>query len=388
MIISRVKLTNWRNFLKAEAALGDVTYVLGANAAGKSNFLDVFRFLRDVAKPEGGGLQKAVSDRGGLSKVRCLHARRGEVVIEIEVSEKSGDENPSWKYILSLKNEGSGHQRPVVAREEVYRYNDGKETCLLKRPQRLDENDPERLTQTAMEQIQSNKEFRVLAELMSGTTYLHLVPQLIKFGNLIGGNQLESDPFGQAFMERISKTSDKTRSSRLKRIQKALSSAIPQFEEIRFENDKMGRPHLEAKYTHYRPNGSWQKEDQFSDGTLRLLALFWLLLDGDNMLLLEEPEMSLDEEIVRQFPKMIEKLEKSRKKARRQIVISTHSAALLSDPAIDARFVLRLAPANEGTEIQALSSEEKDMIKSGFSVAETVLPKAHPVKAAQMELSI
>jgi predicted ATPase len=388
MNISHVKLTNWRNFLRAEAPLGEVTYVVGANAAGKSNLLDVFRFLRDIAKAEGGGLQKAISDRGGLSKVRCLHARRGEVTIEIEISDKFDDPTPSWKYIISLRSEGTGRQRPVVAREEIYNFDSGKEKCLLKRPTSEDLADPERLTETALEQIQANKEFRVLAELFAGTTYLHLVPQLIKFGHQIGGNQLESDPFGQAFMERISKTSEKTRSSRLKKIQKALASAIPQFEEIRFENDSMGRPHLEAKYTHYRPNGSWQKEDQFSDGTLRLIALFWLLLDGDNLLLLEEPEMSLDEEIVRQFPKMIEKLERSRKKARRQIVISTHSSALLSERGIDARFVLRLFPANEGTGIQAPTTEDRKLIENGFSVAEVILTRAHPKDADQIELSI
>lgn len=65
MLISRVKLQNWKNFQHAEARLLDVTYVLGANATGKSNLLDVFRFLRDIAKAQGGGIQKAIADRGG-----------------------------------------------------------------------------------------------------------------------------------------------------------------------------------------------------------------------------------------------------------------------------------------------------------------------------------
>ena len=386
MIISKIALKNWRNFKSAEAALGEVTYILGANASGKSNFLDVFRLLRDIAKPEGGGLQKAIADRGGLSKVRCLHARRPDVIIEIEVSEKPGDPRPAWKYILSIKSEGSGHQRPVISREEVFSYINGIEQVILIRPDANDKEDKERLTQTALEQIQANKDFRLLAELLAGTTYLHLVPQLIKFGHLIGGTQLESDPFGQALMERISKTPEKTRTVRLRRIQQALVAAIPQFEEIRFSQDKMGRPHLEAKYTHYRPHGSWQKEDQFSDGTLRLIALFWLLLDSDNMLLLEEPELSLNEEIIRQFPRMIDSLQRSRRKIRRQIVISTHSTAILEDKGIDARFVLRLEPAHEGTEIHSPSDSDLGLVINGFSVADVILPKAHPKNADQMVL--
>ena len=85
MYIKQVTLKNWRNFRNADGELSQVSYILGANAAGKSNFLDVFRFLRDIAKSEGGGLQKAVNDRGGVSKLRCLHARN-DTEIRIEVS--------------------------------------------------------------------------------------------------------------------------------------------------------------------------------------------------------------------------------------------------------------------------------------------------------------
>ncbi len=387
MIISRIKLKNWRNFLKAEAALGDVTYIVGANATGKSNFLDVFRFLRDIAKSEGGGLQKAIADRGGLSKIRCLHARRDpEVRIEVEFVEKSGDTHPVWKYVLAIKSEGVGLQRPVVAAEHVYKIVDGNEQRILERPNSDDQADKELLTQTSLEQIHSNKQFRQLAEAIASSTYLHLVPQMIKFADVIGGRQMESDPFGQAFMERIANTPEKRRTVRLNRIQKALSKAIPHFEAIRFDKDTMGRPHLEAKYTHHRPHAGWQKEDQFSDGTLRLIALFWQLLDGDNLLLLEEPELSLDEDIVRQFPKMIESLQRSRKRARRQIIISTHSSAMLQEKAIDARYVLRLATGREATEIHAPSVEDEELISSGFSAADVILSKAHPISAHQMEL--
>ncbi len=42
-------------------------FLLGQNASGKSNLLDVFPWLRDMVKP-GGVLQKAIEDRGGLIK--------------------------------------------------------------------------------------------------------------------------------------------------------------------------------------------------------------------------------------------------------------------------------------------------------------------------------
>src|SRR5271155_5836519 len=53
---------------------------------------------------------------------------------------------------------------------------------------------------TYLENVRSNKEFRELADFFSRTTYLHLVPQLLKFGDRIAGQILEDDPFGQGFL--------------------------------------------------------------------------------------------------------------------------------------------------------------------------------------------
>ena len=75
MIVSHITVKNWRNFRAVDVDLRERQFIVGPNAAGKSNLLDVFRFLRDIAKPEGGGLQKAVKDRGGVSKIRSLAAR-------------------------------------------------------------------------------------------------------------------------------------------------------------------------------------------------------------------------------------------------------------------------------------------------------------------------
>ncbi|MBW2741826.1 MAG: AAA family ATPase [Deltaproteobacteria bacterium] len=93
MIISHIKMKNWRNFRNVDTPLGRRMFLVGANASGKSNFLDALRFLRDIAKTEGGGLQRAVSERGGISKIRCLAARKEpQVEIEIHLAESHGDE--------------------------------------------------------------------------------------------------------------------------------------------------------------------------------------------------------------------------------------------------------------------------------------------------------
>ena len=76
MIINRLIVKNWRNFQQIDVGLSPRQFIVGANASGKSNLLDIFRFLRDIVKAEGGGFQKAVKDRGGVSKSAAW--QRGE----------------------------------------------------------------------------------------------------------------------------------------------------------------------------------------------------------------------------------------------------------------------------------------------------------------------
>ncbi len=383
MIVNHLSLRNWRNFRSVDAPLQERTYVLGANATGKSNLLDVFRFLRDVSKPQGGGLQKAVGARGGIRKLRCLHARReSDIRIEVALADDSSGRTVEWRYVLAFKPEGKGIQRTFVSAEQVWKGNEK----LLDRPNSPDQRDTDRLTQTHLEQVQSNSRFRVLAEFFAGTTYLHLVPQLLKYGDAIGGHRLEDDPFGQGFLEGIAKTSARTRDARLKKIESALSLAVPQFKELRFIQDKTtGRPHLEALYAHYRPNAGWQTEEHFSDGTLRLLGLLWSLLESNSLLLLEEPELSLNAAVVEKIPLMLDRVARNSKR-RRQVIISTHSEALLSNKGIDGRGVLLLEPQAEGSSVRLMDNSEAEILNAGFSVAEVMLPKARPDQAEQLGL--
>ena len=386
MQITRLKLKNWRNFREADIPLAVRTHVLGANASGKSNFLDVFRFLRTVAQTDGGGVQKALKDRGGLTKLRSLHARRDpEVRIELELMDDSGPMVTRWRYVLGLKSEGKGQQRVLVSEERVEK--NGK--LLLDRPHnQKDKEDPERLTQTHLEQIGSNLEFRALADFFASTTYLHLVPQLLKHGDEIGARIPESDPFGQGLMQRIAQTPKKTRDARLKRIQKALENAVPLFSELRFEQDPIsGLWHLEANFTHWRVHGSWQRENQLSDGTLRLIGLLWALQEAGGLLLLEEPEQSLNDAIVAHIPLLIDRVLRDRKRrtSSRQVVISTHSDILLQNVDGGSQSLL-IEPGENGSTVREPNESELEQIQHGLTPAEVLLPKTRPQGVQQMGL--
>lgn len=375
MRFTRLKLDNWRNFLSVDAPLQRRVFMVGPNASGKSNFLDAIRFLRDIAEPQG-GLQRAVDTRHGVSQIRSLHARRyPNVAIEVQIELGNGE---PWTYRLEFNQ--TNQRVPIVVREIVKRGED----VLRRRPDADDEQDPKRRIQTHLEQLNANKEFRDLAAFFAQVRYLHLVPQLVREPERSVGRS--RDPFGGDFLEQLFRTPKKTRDSRLRRIQEALRVAVPQMKVLdTFRDEATGVAHLKGLYEHWRPNAGWQTEDQLSDGTLRLLGLLWVFLDGTAPLLLEEPELSLHSAVVRQIPRMIQSLAR---RSGRQVMVSTHSAEMLSDEGIAAEEVLLLEPTSEGTRVRVASedSQVKALLAGKVSLADAIVPRTAPARANQLAL--
>jgi predicted ATPase len=371
--ITRLTLRNWRTFKNLDVPVGQRLVVIGSNASGKSNLLDSIRFLRDIAVP-GGGLQDAVRLRGGLSRVRCLFARNnhhGWVAITVVLGEGADDQ---WTYSLSFRSETRGLHRPVVAEEIVKR----GEQVLLQRPDEDDDEDPERLTQTALEQISENKDFRAVGDFFAETRYLHLVPQVIRDASRAG--DAVDDPFGGDFIARMNRVPPKTRDAWLRRVTAALQIAVPQFSSLDVKVDAAGRPHLESRYTNWRTSGARQDERDLSDGTLRLIGLLWSLVEVGRKgapVLLEEPELSLHPAVIRMLPSVLARAQRSNGA---QVLLTTHSPELLTDEGIRADEVLLLIPTADGTEGVILSSDPQavKLIDSGLTVAEVALPRTEP----------
>lgn len=386
MIISKIELKNWRNFESVAVNLTDRVFVVGPNASGKSNFLDVFKFLRDIALPRG-GLQEAITQRGGVPKLRCLSARK-ETDIGITVELKTpGAQHFAWKYSIGIKLEQRGAREPYLVHEKVWR--NGEKEPLLNRPNGDDKADPKRRTQTYLEQVSANAQFREIADFLQQVQYLHLVPQLIKYPEAFHGKKLAGDPFGMDFLESVAKATPKNREARLRKIDLALAQVVPQFRQLAYKPDELtGVPHLQVKFEHWRGIPSNQREDQFSDGTLRLIGLLWSMLSGDSLLLLEEPELSLHTGIVSQLAPLIHRLQKT-KSGKRQVILSTHSESLLGHQSIDPSEVLMFVPGQDGsTDIVSASSDEEiiSLLGGGMNIADAVMPRTRARDAHQLLL--
>ena len=378
MIISKIELFNWKNFHRCEVGVQERCFVVGANAAGKSNFIDALRFLRDVAK-QGGGLQTAVRVRGGITKIRCLAAReQSNVKLAIELSESDSREL-CWHYELNFKHTGGGIRENQVKIVSEKVFSGREQRYVLDRSAETLGEDEETLKYTYLEQPNANKDFRVIQQFLQNVEYLNVVPQMVRESASSSYSGDKEDFYGRNFLKRLALLNDNTRRSYFRKINEFLKLAVPQLEELSFVKDEIGVPHLEARYVHWRTRGSKQQEMQFSDGTLRLIGFLFALIDSNGVLLLEEPEINLHPGIVAQFPEFIAKIQRV-KKGGRQVFITTHSYDILSNEGIAPEEVLLLTNSPEGTEVEVLSNVEKakNILAAGFSMADVVMPLTKP----------
>ncbi|HAW59389.1 MAG TPA: ATPase, partial [Bacteroidales bacterium] len=75
MAIRKIRITNFKSFKELEIELGKFNVLIGANASGKSNFVQIFEFLRDIANS---GLNNAVSMQGGVEYLRNVNVGASE----------------------------------------------------------------------------------------------------------------------------------------------------------------------------------------------------------------------------------------------------------------------------------------------------------------------
>ncbi len=386
LYISKLKLFNWKNFHECELNLTRRCFIIGANASGKSNLLDALRFLRDIAK-QGGGLQSAVELRGGVTKIRCLAARqRTDISIETELRDIETDEL-FWTYCLKIKNVGGGimKNQAAVLEEKVFDHVHGKK--VVERTGNTKGEDGETLKYTFLEQTTANKDFRVLRDTFSEIEYLNVVPQLVRESGSAVLTSGKEDYFGRNFLNRLSKLPERTRKSYLRKINDVLRTVVPQMDELSFVRDEMGVPHIEARYKHWRDKGSKQNEVAFSDGTLRLIGFLFAMLDGNGVILLEEPEINLNSGVVEQLPEFIARMQRNKK---RQVLVTTHSYDMLSSVGIGTAEVAVLETSPEGTKVSPLSEipSLQAAVDAGFSIADAAIPAIKPSTVNEMNTQL
>ena len=84
MLIKSVTIKNFKSFKDVKIDLGNFNVLVGANASGKSNFLQVFKFIKDLSEF---GLDNAIQMQGGIEYVSNINiGKNRQINIELVCS--------------------------------------------------------------------------------------------------------------------------------------------------------------------------------------------------------------------------------------------------------------------------------------------------------------
>jgi predicted ATPase len=97
MAIKKIKISNFKSFKDLEVELGKFNVLIGSNASGKSNFIEVFKFLRDIVNH---GLENAISIQGGIEYLRNINIGSSEnLSLEVVLDR-------AFRFVLRRKEKG------------------------------------------------------------------------------------------------------------------------------------------------------------------------------------------------------------------------------------------------------------------------------------------
>lgn len=365
--IRRVVLRNFKSIGSCDVSLQPLTYLVGRNGAGKSNFLDAIHFVRDALSDS---LDSALNKRGGLNEVRRRsHGHPTHFVIRLEFVLPDGKEGSYAFRVGAVAGGGYEVQNEQcviggIGRGPFFEVEKGQ----LKRSS--ESTFPAMMAdRLALVAVSGMAVFRPVFDTLTQMGFYNLNPKTIReLQKPQEGRLLKST--GENIASVIGHM-ESVASDRMELVQEYLGHVAPMvhgvvrksigpMETLEFRQDMAG-----AKYP-------WRFLAQnMSDGTLRALGVLIALLqaDGDRRPLLvgiEEPETALHPAASAALREVL-----LRASSDMQVIVTSHSPDLLDDPEIDADSVLVVVSDGGDTKLAPLDEGSRDALRKHlFSVGE------------------
>ena len=108
-IIKRIRISNFKSFKDVDLELDDLNLIIGSNASGKSNFVQVLKFIKDFMQY---GLDSAISIQGGIDELCNINMKGEKTTIEITINPS----NSRWIYPIAVP------KRKPKTKKEDYLY--------------------------------------------------------------------------------------------------------------------------------------------------------------------------------------------------------------------------------------------------------------------------
>jgi len=365
--IKRVVLRNYKSIGNCDVPLQPLTYLVGQNGAGKSNFLDALHFVRDALA---GSLDNAINERGGLNEVRRRSSGHpNHFGIRLEFLLRDG--RHGWYAFKIGAMPGRGYE---IQHEECVIEGMGKGPFFRITKGNLDaSSEPtfpaitaDRLALVAASGFTA---FRPVFDELTAMGFYNLNPKLMReLQKPQDGRLLRSA--GENIASVIGHL-ERVASGRVDIIREYLQSVVPMVHGM--ERKAIGPMEtLEFRQKMAGANDPWRFLAQnMSDGTLRALGVMTALLQSNidyspTLIGIEEPETALHPAASAALREVL-----TQAATDTQVLVTSHSPDLLDDPRIDADSILSVVSEAGETKIAPLDEASRQMLRDHlFSAGE------------------
>ena len=354
--LTRVVLKNYKSIEACDVDLHSLTFLVGANGAGKSNFLDALRFVADALRTS---LDHALRERGGIQEVRRRtggHPTHFGIRLEFAVPD-----GPTGSYAFRIGAKASGafevqHEECALSGTEAL-----SGDIRFSVPGAAPASDRLYLPDAAAE-------FHPVRDALARMAFYSPNPDRIKDLQLPdAGEQLARDGSNLAsVLDRMGKRQPEAWS----KVEEYLSKIVPGVRGV--EVSHVGpRETLEFRQEVPDSENPWRfLAGSMSDGTLRALAALVALFQSGSVPLaaLEEPAATLHPAAAAVLLDAL--LEAS---ALRQVLVTSHNADLLDSPQVKTANVLAVLAENGDTRIGPLDAVGSEALEQQLHTAGELL---------------
>jgi predicted ATPase len=364
--ISRVVLRNYRSVGQCDVSLGPLTYLVGANGAGKSNFVDALHLVSDALTSS---LDQALSRRGGLAEVRRRssgHPTHFGIRLEFTLGGRVGHYAFN---IGSLKNRGFEVQTEECSlggagNGPYYRIERGR--VIASSEQTLPALTEDRLALVALSGLSA---FRPIFDALTGMGFYNLNPKLMRELQKAQEGRLLK-PEGENIASVIGHL-ERVNPQALRVVEEYLQTVVPTVHEVkRVQVGPMET--LEFRQDVPGARDPWRFAAQnMSDGTLRALGVLTALFQSNRdfaptLIGIEEPETALHPAASAALREALQ-----RASTQTQVIVTSHSPELLDDMSIrDDQIVAVVSDAGESKLARIDPASREAIRKHLFSAGE------------------
>ncbi len=367
--ITRVVLKNYKSIAACDVQLGPLTFLVGRNGAGKSNFLDALRFVADALNSS---LGHALRARGGINDVRRRsrgHPNHFSIRLEFVLPEGF-----TGYYAFQVRTRSPGGYE--VQAEECRIQN---KLCLTSEEYFRVESGT--VTDTSVEVAPAAATHRLYLVNASGLPEFRPVYDAFSRMGFYNFNLDKIRDFQDADPADILMGDGSNLTSILTQLPPAVKTDLEEYlalvvPDIREVNVKAfgSKQTLAFRQKVAADKYPWEFfANNMSDGTLRLLGIFVALFQGGNeqqkgvsLVGIEEPEIALHPGAVAVL------LDALRDAAHRtQVIVTTHSPDLLEDKHLDVESILAVEADDGNTVIAPVNEVGKSVVRDKlFTVGE------------------